>query len=128
LGGDGWDSPKLSEIGKKAIDGAYFSNHYSTESTDPAALEFMKKFKAKYNKAPDGLSAAGYDAAQVLIKALESTGELSGKALRDQIAKVTNFAGATGNITINDKRNATKSAVVVKVSGVDNKFVTTVSP
>lgn len=128
LGGDGWDSPKLSEIGKTAIDGSYFSNHYSTESTDPVAVEFMKKFKEKFNKSPDGLSAAGYDAALVLLKALDSTTDLSTKALRDQIAKITDFPGATGRITINDKRNATKSAVVVKVSGVDNKFVTTVNP
>lgn len=128
LGGDGWDSPKLSEIGQKAVDGSYFSNHYSTESTDPAAVEFMTKFKAKYNKSPDGLSAAGYDAAKVLIKAMETSADLSPKSIRDQIAATKDFAGATGKITIDEKRNATKSAVVVQVEGVNNKYVTTVNP
>src|SRR5262249_3439066 len=28
LGADGWDSPKLTEIGGAAIEGAYFTNHY----------------------------------------------------------------------------------------------------
>lgn len=128
LGGDGWDSPKLSEIGQKAVDGSYFSNHYSTESTDPAAVEFMTKFKAKYNKSPDGLSAAGYDAARVLIKAMQDAATLEPKAIRDQIAAIKDFAGATGKITIDEKRNATKSAVVVQVEGANNKYVTTVNP
>ena len=34
----------------------------------------------------------------------------------------------TGKITIDDKRNATKSAVVLQVQGKDNKFVTSVAP
>lgn len=128
LGGDGWDSPKLSEIGQKAINGGYFSNHYSNETTDPVAVEFQKKFKAKYNEMPDGLSAAGYDAAKVLIRAMEQAPELSGAAIRDQLAKITGHDGVTGKITINDKRNATKSAVVVQVEGQTNKYVTTVNP
>jgi len=127
MGGDGWDSPKLSEIGKDAVNGAYFSNHYSTESTAPAAVEFMTKFKAKYNKSPDGLSAAGYDAALVLLKAMEAS-DLSSSSIRNELAKIKNFEGATGNITIDEKRNATKSAVVVKVDGVNNKYITTINP
>ncbi|RYZ64465.1 MAG: ABC transporter substrate-binding protein, partial [Proteobacteria bacterium] len=35
LGGDGWDSPKLFEIGGKAIEGSYYSNHYSAEDQNP---------------------------------------------------------------------------------------------
>ncbi len=128
MGGDGWDSPKLSEIGGKDVDGSVFSNHYSNETKDPVAVEFINKFKAKYNKLPDGLSAAGYDAAKVLYKAMAATSDLTAQAIRDQIAKITDHAGVTGRITINEKRNATKSAVVVEVQGASNKFVTTISP
>lgn len=128
LGGDGWDSPKLSEIGGKSIDGGAFSNHYSNETTDPVAVEFMNKFKSKFNKMPDGLSAAGYDAAKVLFKAMEATGELTPQAVRDQLSKIKDHAGVTGRITINDQRNAVKSAVVVEVQGSLNKYITTVNP
>ncbi|MFN7454900.1 MAG: ABC transporter substrate-binding protein, partial [Pseudobdellovibrionaceae bacterium] len=128
MGGDGWDSSKLFEIGGEAVNGGYFSNHYSTDSTDPAAIEFMAKFKAKYNKSPDGLSAAGYDAAQVLVAAMKTLPEVTPSALREAIAKTTNFPGATGNITINEQRNATKSAVVVQVQGPTNKFMTSIAP
>ena len=35
LGGDGWDSPKLFEIGGEAIKGSYISNHYSVDDPSP---------------------------------------------------------------------------------------------
>ncbi|MEK6774294.1 MAG: ABC transporter substrate-binding protein [Bdellovibrionota bacterium] len=128
LGGDGWDSPKLHEIGKEAINGHYFSNHYTTESTDPVVVEFIKKFQEKYKETPDGLAALGYDAAKVLAQAMERAPELNSKAIRDEIAKTKDFVGVTGKITINAERNAVKSAVVVQVDGPKRKYVTTISP
>ena len=29
LGGDGWESPKLIEIGGKSLEGCFYTNHYS---------------------------------------------------------------------------------------------------
>lgn len=128
LGGDGWDSTKLSEIGGTSIDGSYFSNHYTTESQDTTVTEFVAKFKAKYNEVPDGMAALGYDAANVLAKAMKQTKEVTSAAIRDELAKVTDFKGVTGKISMDANRNAVKSAVVVKVEGKNNKFVTTVTP
>ena len=128
MGGDGWDSPKLSEIAGKDIDGSVFSNHYSNETKEPVAVDFISKFKARYNKMPDGLSAAGYDAAKVLYRAMAAANDLTSQAIRDQIAKTVDYVGVTGKITIDDKRNATKSAVVVEVQGSSNKYVTTINP
>lgn len=128
LGGDGWDSPKLSEIGKTAINGAYFSNHYSTESKEPAAIEFMAKYREKYGKQPDGLSSVAYDATKMLLKAIASAPEAKPEAIRDQLAAIKEFQGATGKITIDENRNAVKSAVVVQVQGSNNKYITTINP
>ncbi|MBL7545665.1 MAG: ABC transporter substrate-binding protein [Bdellovibrionaceae bacterium] len=129
LGGDGWDSPKLHEIGQDAINGQYFSNHYTTESTDPIVVEFIKKFKARYNdEVPDGLAALGYDAARVVAEAIERAAEIKPKMIRDEIAKTKDFAGVTGKISINAERNAVKSAVVVQVENEKRKYVTTISP
>ncbi|HRO66036.1 MAG TPA: ABC transporter substrate-binding protein [Pseudobdellovibrionaceae bacterium] len=128
LGGDGWDSSKLSEIGKEAIDGSYFSNHYTSESTDPVVQDFIKRFQAKYGDTPDGLAAMGYDAARILLLAMERAPEIKPNLIRDEIAKTKDFAGATGKISINENRDAVKSAVVVQVQGKINKFVTTIHP
>ncbi|MGZ3775541.1 MAG: ABC transporter substrate-binding protein [Pseudobdellovibrionaceae bacterium] len=128
MGGDGWDSDSLSQIGKDAINGNYYSNHYTTESTDPAVTEFIKKFKAKYNETPDALAALGYDAAKILIAGIEHAPDLSGKAIRDEIAKTKDFSGVTGKITLNENRDAVKSAVIIQVDGVNRKYVTTITP
>ena len=128
MGGDGWDSSKLYEIGQEAINGNYFSNHYTTETSDPVVQEFIKKFQEKYKEIPDGLAALGYDSAKILVQAMENTTEITSKNIRDQLAKISNFPGVTGKITINDKRNADKSAVVVQVNGPSYKYVTTVNP
>lgn len=128
LGGDGWDSPKLFEIGQSAIEGAYFSNHYTTESPVPATQEFIKKYKAKYKETPDGLAAMGYDAANVLIAALEKAPEATPAAIRDAIAQTKNFPGSTGTITLNSERNPEKEAFIVEVKGKGLKFVTKIGP
>jgi branched-chain amino acid transport system substrate-binding protein len=128
LGGDGWDSSKLSEIGGEAINGSYFSNHYTTESQDPAVLEFITKFKAKYNETPDGLAAMGYDAAKVLIEAIKRAPDATAKSIRDEVAKTKDHAGVTGKITLNEKRDAVKGAVVVQVNGTAYKYISTVNP
>lgn len=129
MGGDGWDSSKLYEIGKDAINGGYFSNHYTTESDDPVVKKFIEDFKAEYNgEVPDGLAAMGYDAAKVLIDSLSRATELTPQSLRDAIAATKDFPGVTGKISLNDQRNAVKAAVVVQVDGTKNKYVKTVSP
>lgn len=129
LGGDGWDSEKLTEIGGPAIQGGYFSNHYSHEDKSPVVQNFVTQYKAKYGEVPNGLAAMGYDAALVALDAMKRATELTPQGLRDALAATKNFQGVTGVITINDQRNAVKPAVVLQVAGNANfKYVTTVNP
>lgn len=128
LGGDGWDSPKLYEIGGKAIEGGYFSNHYSPEDKSPVVQTFIEKFKKAYGVVPDGLAAAGYDAAMVLVAAMKNANEITPKDIRDVLAGIKDYPGVTGKITIDANRNATKSAVVLKVVGHEAKYQTTINP
>lgn len=128
MGGDGWDSPKLTEIGGDSINGNYFSNHYSQEDTSPRVQEFIQKYKAAYSETPDSMAALGYDAALILVEAMERSRELTPAAIRGEIAKTSGFKGVTGSITLNSQRNAVKSAVVLKVEAGQLKFQTTVDP
>lgn len=128
MGGDGWDSPKLKEIGGKAIEGSYFSNHYSEEDQSPHVQKFIAEFKARWNVVPDGLSAMGYDAAKVLADAMTRAPDLTNKAIRDAIASTKDYQGVTGLITLNEKRDPIKSAVVLKVADGRFKYQTTVKP
>ncbi|MBI5863407.1 MAG: ABC transporter substrate-binding protein [Planctomycetes bacterium] len=131
LGGDGWDSEQLGKIAKQAIVGSYYSNHYAPDQDDARVKEFIAKYKADYNGAtPDGLAALGYDAAKILFDAMKRAKSLGGKDLRDAIAGTKDFPGVTGSITIDSKRNAVKSAVVVEMTGdpPTPKYRATVAP
>lgn len=115
LGGDGWDSDKLEEIGGDAVQGSFYSNHYSPEEDRPEVKAFVEKYKAKHGAAPDGLAALGYDAANLLFAAIDRSPSLSGKDLAATIASTKAFPGVTGEITIDANRDASKSAVIVKI-------------
>ncbi len=128
MGGDGWDSPKLTEIGEAAVVGSYFSNHYTHEDKSANVQKFIADFKAAYGVIPDGLAAMGYDAALVLIDAIKRAGTTESKALRDAIAATKDFQAVTGKISLNEKRDAVKSAVVLKVEKDGFKYQTTVQP
>ncbi len=131
LGGDGWDSEKLAEIGGEAIEGAYYANHYSAEEKRPKSQEFVAKYKAKYDMVPDGLTALGYDAAALLIDAIQRTPKspvVDGNDLALALAATKNFPGVTGNITIDAEHNPVKSAVILQMKGGKPHYVATVVP
>ncbi|WP_224247060.1 ABC transporter substrate-binding protein [Hyalangium gracile] len=128
LGGDGWDSEKLYELGGTAIQGSYFSNHYSPDNPEARIQKFVADYKAAYGSVPDALAALAYDAAKVAIDALKKAPDTSGKAIRDAIAQTKDFPGIAGAITLDEKRNAVKPAVVLKVGDGKTEYVTTVSP
>ena len=128
LGGDGWDSPKLFEIGGEALDGCYHSDHFTAQSQDPKVQAYVKKYQAKWGHAPDALATLAYDAAGVLAQAMRNAKSLKGEDIRDAIASVKNYEGVTGTISIDANRNAVKPAVVLRISGGKEIFVTTVNP
>ena len=70
LGGDGWDSPKLTEIGGSAVEGCFFSTHFSAQDTNPKVQDFVKNYTTKYKTAPDGMAPLGYDAMMILSEAI----------------------------------------------------------
>jgi branched-chain amino acid transport system substrate-binding protein len=117
LGGDGWDSAELAKNAGDAINGNYFSNHYAPEEARPEVVNFVKKYQDKYGQTPDGLAALGYDAALVLFDAMDRAKSLAGPDLRDAIAQTKNFTGVTGTFSIDENRNAQKSAVIIEYKG-----------
>jgi branched-chain amino acid transport system substrate-binding protein len=128
FGGDGWESPALISIGGSALEGDYYSTHFSPEDTAPAAQEFVKKFKARYDETPDAMAALGYDSAMILAAAIKTAGTTDGAKVRDALAATKDFQGATGKTTIDANRNASKPAVILTVTNGQFKYVETVSP
>ena len=122
LGGDGWDSPELWKLGGAALKDAYISNHYSADNPAPEIQNFVKAYEAKFKVVPDSLAALAYDAAKVLADAIKRAGGTDSAKLKDAINATKNFAGVTGTITLDEKRNAVKPAVVLSLDPAASKF------
>jgi len=149
LGGDGWESDQLIGIGGTALEGCYYSNHFAADNPDPRLQEFLKTYAAKFaGQEPNAIVGLAYDAGEVLFQSMEKLadqdpeafkGLSSSKAgspqrkaackkLRDLIATTTNFPGVTGNITLDENRNASKPAVVLEIKGGKKVYSTTINP
>ena len=128
LGGDGWDSPKLIEIGGASLNGSYFSNHSSPDDPSPAIQKFNAAYKARFKAVPDALAGLGYDSAMVLFDAMKRSGTTEGPKLRDAIAQTRGFAGVTGTITLNASRDAEKPAVVLEIKDGKYAYRETIAP
>lgn len=121
LGGDGWDSPQLWDLGGDALNGNYISNHYSVDDPAPVIQDFVRRFKARFTDPPDALAALAYDSMMVLADSIRRAGGTECASLRNAIAQTANLKGITGVISINSERNAVKPAVVLELK--DKKFV-----
>lgn len=128
LGGDGWESEKLFELGGSAISGSYFSNHYSTDDPTPRVQNFIKNYEQKYGAKPDSLGALGYDSAMVAIEAIKRAGSTDGEKLKNAIAQTKDHPGIAGSITLDAQRNAVKPAVILQVKDDKAVYVSTVNP
>jgi len=146
LGGDGWVSEKLLEIGQDALNGCYFVNHFYDKDPNPAIQKFVTDYTTRYKATPDGLAALAYDAAGVLSAALQKLHDEDPKAfdalkgprndaqkaarakLRDLIAATKDYPGVTGRISLDAKRNAVKPAVFIGIKDRQYQFVAAVEP
>jgi branched-chain amino acid transport system substrate-binding protein len=128
-GGDGWESPKLIEIGGKALEGCFYSNHYFAGDPAPAVRDFVQKYKDRYGATPDALAALAYDAARVLADAIKRSGSTDGPKLRDAIGQTKGFSGVTGTINLGADRNPSgKKLVIVEVKNGALALKSTVDP
>ncbi|MDV4150989.1 ABC transporter substrate-binding protein [Clostridium sp. AL.422] len=121
LGGDGWESEELVEIGGEAVNGALYINHYYSGDTSEIVKNFVESYKKEYNKEPDAFAALAYDSARVLVEAIKNADSTDGTAIKDELAKIE-LESVTGKISFNEERSAIKGAAVIKLEG-ENKIL-----
>ena len=128
VGGDGWDSPTVIEIGGKSISGSYFSDHYFVGDPRPLVQDFVKKIRERHGKNPEANAALGYDALKILKLAIEKSGSLDRKAIRDHIAATRDYPGVSGTITMGPDRNPIKPVAMIKIVDGQMEFAEWVKP
>jgi len=129
LGGDGWDSNKLIEVGGAAMEGTFFTNHYAADDTSAIVQDFVTTYKARFNnEIPDAMAVLGYDAALILFDAMTRAGSDEPTLVRNALAATKDFPGVSGTTTIDAERNARKASVIVKIQDGQFRFHAKVDP
>jgi branched-chain amino acid transport system substrate-binding protein len=128
VGGDGWDSAKLVEIGGASMNNTYYSTAYSADDPDSVVQNFVHKYTTRYNDNPDAFAALGYDAGLILFDAIKRAGSTEGAKIRDALAATRDFRGVTGSITIDGDRNARKPIVIIAVVNGRMTYKETIQP
>jgi branched-chain amino acid transport system substrate-binding protein len=120
FGCDGVAIPKYVDLGGDAVNGVFYTTHYSsaTAANIPAAQTFIAKFKKAYGKVPDMYNAEAYDAITVALLAIEQAGSEDRAAIRDALSKVS-FDSVRGPFKFDDKGDPLLATHVVKI--VDGK-------
>jgi branched-chain amino acid transport system substrate-binding protein len=124
MGGDGWDSPDLDT---EVVEGGYFTNHYSSDDPRPIVQDFVAAYEEKYGAAPDALAALAYDAANILMQAIEEAGSAEPADIAEAM-ETMNFSVVSGNIAYDEQHNPIKSAVILQVKDGEITFMDTVAP
>jgi branched-chain amino acid transport system substrate-binding protein len=127
LGGDGWDSPELAPLAGAAIEGGYYTNHFAIDDPRADTREFALRYTESYGAPPDALAALGYDAALVVLDALERTPALDGANLSEAIAATT-IEGASGRITFGGARDPAKPVHVLQMKAQAPHFAASIQP
>ncbi|MGN0978272.1 MAG: ABC transporter substrate-binding protein [Faecousia sp.] len=110
MGGDGWDGSDTTGLEDK-FDNCYFTNHYSSEDTAPAVVNFVEKFTEKYGtESLNACAALYYDAMYMLVQAAENGGGTDTASLVSGMKGMT-FTGVGGDITLDENGDAIKSIV-----------------
>src|SRR5262249_32726764 len=121
-------SPKLVEIGGSAVEGVYFSNHYTPDDPSKAVRDFVAVYRKAFGADPDSIAALSYDAARLVAGAIQRTGSTEGHVLRAALAHARDCAGVTGGIPFDADRNPVKPVVILKVEDGRFRYAATVGP
>ena len=122
MGSDSWGSAETVELCGKDCYGLFFSTHYAAAGAKGATKAFIDRYNKKYGYAPDDVGALTWDSLQIVQKAIQSYGKITGnvekdrKGIRDALAKIKEFDGITGKMTFTEDGDPIKCAVIVRIS------------
>ena len=118
IGGDGMEDPEnmFGTLEDNApLEGTYYTTNLDLTSEDPSTKQFIEAYQTKFGETPDGVAASGYDNVRLLAMAIETAGSTDPVAVRDAIAAIQNYTGATSISHFDAQRHAVKGVGIMKI-------------
>lgn len=137
LGADGWDNQDTVQNAGVNLEGSYFAAAFSPDMTTPALQKFLDLAAEAQIENPGTFEALGYDSLGLVAEAIKNVPVAAGieeqrKSLKNGLANIRKFQGATGVINMQPNGDPVKSLVIlqyiVEEGAVQKQFVQVVEP
>ena len=124
LGSDGWDSPALNF---QDLEGSYFTTHYFPREPRSEVQAWIQRYEARYLVPPDALATMAYDAANILLSAMQ----MAGTTMPTEVAKTMEtmtFDAVSGQMTFDALHNPVKGVLILQIRGGQVIYVARLMP
>lgn len=111
--------PKLVQIaGPKNATSIFYTTPFSTRvaAKDPTASKFMQAYRDRYHEEAPTFSALAYDAVYMVKQAIEMGKSDDSSKITANLAKIKNFNGVTGKITVNKTHDPEKPIAIEQLT------------
>jgi ABC-type branched-subunit amino acid transport system substrate-binding protein len=128
LGANGWNDPSLFDMSPggpgRHVRCAVLVDGFHAPSARPETRRFVETWAKRYpGQTPTILEASAHDAARMARQIVEARASTRA-ALRDGLAQVRGFRGATGDITMGPRRTPEKELFFLTVDGTGLREMT----
>lgn len=125
LGCDSWDYDYMPDlVGKAVIEGSYYVTGFSPDAD--TAKEFVDAYNARFGYRPSFCSAMMYEAAHIVLSAIQNAETIDGPGIRDAMA-ATDMDLPSGHVVFDENRNPVKSGTIIQVLDGQRVFVKSIN-
>jgi len=103
--------------------GTFIAVSYAPGFKFPGSVKFTEGFEARFHKVPRELSAHGYDAMGLTLKAIAEAGTTERAAVREALEGIKSYEGAQGPLTFTAEGDARGEGGVVEVNEGELKTI-----
>ena len=112
IGSDGWDDALMLDI---LEDNTPLENSYYCSISDELTADFTDAYETMFKNQAIGIAPLGYDAMRLLAIAIENVQSTDPVMIRDAVAAITNYQGATAISGFDGNRHPIKPAAGIRV-------------
>jgi branched-chain amino acid transport system substrate-binding protein len=107
-----WATADFIKLSGDASEGIYAAVPYASTMTTPRNKAFVEAYQARYKEAPGKYGAAGYNAVNIIMDAIERAKSTEAEKIRDALRQ-TDYEGPNGRFQFDDKGQAHGFTVVL---------------
>ena len=112
IGSDGWDDSLMLDV---LEDNTPLENAYYCSISDELAVDFTDSYETMFKNQSIGIAPLGYDAMKLLAIAIENVQSTDPVMIRDAVAAITDYQGATAISGFDGNRHPVKPAAGIRV-------------